>query len=148
MSTAAAKTSARIPTKLWGWGANKRVDCFVARPETPAQVWGKLDASGSVARGLGRSYGDAATNSALQVMDLTRMDRYLSFDPDTGTLECEAGISLAQLIADSEIAMQIAGVGIALGIPAALWASVTYARERFDIANAIGKRSFAFWIRN
>ena len=104
MSTTSTALVQRAPTALWGWGANKRVDCFVDQPQTPAQVGRQLaqppGSAGSVARGLGRSYGDAATNERGQVLDLSTMDRYLGFDPATGTLECEAGTSLAQIIAD------------------------------------------------
>lgn len=45
---------------------------------------------------------------------------------------------LVQLIADTQLAMLVSGIGIALGIPMALWATITYAKERFEIANAIG----------
>lgn len=85
---------------LAGWGANLRANCFLAKPETPQDVGARLDRAGTIARGLGRSYGDPALNTDRQVLDMTRVDRYLAFDEDTGTLTCEAGISLAQIIAD------------------------------------------------
>nr|MCH9687539.1 FAD-binding oxidoreductase [Deltaproteobacteria bacterium] len=59
-----------------------------------------LDASGTIARGLGRSYGDAAINADLQVLGMSKVDRYLAFDETTGTLVCEAGVSLARIITD------------------------------------------------
>ena len=46
--------------------------------------------------------------------------------------------ALEVLIHDARIAMMICGGGIALGIPMALWATATYAQERFDISNAVG----------
>jgi len=85
---------------LWGWGANHRVECLVEAPETPDQVARRLDRNGSIARGLGRSYGDAATNARRQVLAMTKLDRYLGFDPEEGLLECEAGVSLARIIDD------------------------------------------------
>jgi len=87
-------------TRLWGWGANLRADCVLVEPETPDDVARRLDRNGTIARGLGRSYGDAALNSGRQVLGLARVDRYLAFDAATGTLTCEAGVSLAQLIDD------------------------------------------------
>jgi FAD/FMN-containing dehydrogenase len=57
-----------------------------------------LDRAGTIARGLGRSYGDAATNAGRQVLGLTRLDAYLAFDEASGRLTCEAGVSLAQII--------------------------------------------------
>ncbi len=87
-------------TRLGGWGANVRADCVLAGPETPADVRAQLDRTGTIARGLGRSYGDAAINGGGQVLGMTRVDRYLAFDAQTGTLTCEAGISLARIIED------------------------------------------------
>jgi decaprenylphospho-beta-D-ribofuranose 2-oxidase len=85
-------------TRLSGWGANLRADCVLAEPETPAEVAARLDRSGTIARGLGRSYGDAALNAGGQVLALGKLDRYLAFDADTGRLTCEAGVSLASII--------------------------------------------------
>src|SRR6202142_1929363 len=87
-------------TRLSGWGANLRADCVLVEPETPPEVAARLDHAGTIARGLGRSYGDAALNAGGQVLGLRRVDRYLSFDEATGTLTCEAGVSLERLIAD------------------------------------------------
>ncbi|HEX6240381.1 MAG TPA: FAD-binding oxidoreductase [Polyangiales bacterium] len=69
-------------------------------PETPAQVAARVDRRGTVARGLGRSYGDAALNAGKLVLGLRHMDRYLAFDEETGTLTCEAGVSLSRIIQD------------------------------------------------
>jgi FAD/FMN-containing dehydrogenase len=99
-STALQKAPDAATTKLSGWGANLRVDCFFREPETPEQVAAWLDRSGSIARGLGRSYGDAAVNAGGQVLGMTRVSRYLGFDEATGTLVCEAGVSLEQIIRD------------------------------------------------
>lgn len=100
-NTARDLTAQRDPsTPLSGWGCNVRADCRLAEPETPEQVAEQLDRAGSLARGLGRSYGDAALNGGGQVLGLRRLDRYLAFDPASGTLTCEAGVSLEQLIRD------------------------------------------------
>ena len=92
--------TAAATTRLSGWGANLRADCVLAEPETPREVAARLDHAGAIARGLGRSYGDAALNAGGQVLGLRRVDRYLAFDEATGTLTCEAGVSLERLIAD------------------------------------------------
>ena len=86
--------------QLTGWGANKRAACLLARPETAEEVARRLDPRGTIARGLGRSYGDAALNSAGMVLGMQRVDRYLGFDESTGTLICEAGVSLGSIIRD------------------------------------------------
>ena len=96
----ALETPAATPTKcLAGWGANLRVDCAVTEPSSPQDVAKSLDRTGSISRGLGRSYGDCAINAGGQVVRTTSMDRFLSFDPETGMLVCEAGASLESIIA-------------------------------------------------
>jgi decaprenylphospho-beta-D-ribofuranose 2-oxidase len=89
-----------MQTRLSGWGANVRSDCVLSEPETPAEIEAGLDAAGTIARGLGRSYGDAALNAGGCVLGLRKLDRYLAFDERTGTLTCEAGVSLARIIQD------------------------------------------------
>lgn len=91
----------RVPgniTRLSGWGANLREDCFLTEPATRPQVAEWLDRAGTIARGLGRSYGDAAINAGGQVLGMTRLDAQLAFDESTGTLTCEAGLSLEEII--------------------------------------------------
>jgi decaprenylphospho-beta-D-ribofuranose 2-oxidase len=97
-----ATPPARAPatTRLSGWGAQLRADCLLVQPETTAQVRGSLDRHGTIARGLGRSYGDPALNSGGLVLGMSRLDRYLGFDEEAGVLRCEAGVSLGQIIAD------------------------------------------------
>jgi FAD/FMN-containing dehydrogenase len=89
-----------VTTRLSGWGGNLRADCVLREPELPGQVAASLDRAGSIARGLGRSYGDAALNAGGQVLGLGRLDRYLGFDADAGVLTCEAGVSLEHIIRD------------------------------------------------
>jgi FAD/FMN-containing dehydrogenase len=86
------------PTSLAGWGNNLRADCLLTEPELPGEAAASLDRAGTVARGLGRSYGDAALNGGGQVLGLRKLDRILSFDDATGTLTCEAGVSLDEII--------------------------------------------------
>jgi len=50
-------------------------------------------------RGLGRSYGDVCLNEGGVLLDTTRLDRLLSFDRHAGVVRCEAGVSLADLLA-------------------------------------------------
>jgi decaprenylphospho-beta-D-ribofuranose 2-oxidase len=53
---------------------------------------------GVLARGLGRSYGDAAQNGGGVVVDMTARHRVLSVDNQTGLVEVEAGASLDELM--------------------------------------------------
>ncbi|MEP0546462.1 MAG: FAD-binding oxidoreductase [Rhodothermales bacterium] len=57
------------------------------------------DAPPMLAYGRGRSYGDACLNNGGTLLDTTALDRVLAFDTDTGVIRCEAGLTLAQLLA-------------------------------------------------
>lgn len=50
-------------------------------------------------RGNGRSYGDSCLNSAGTLLCTRPLDRFISFDPVSGILRAEAGVTLAQVIA-------------------------------------------------
>lgn len=47
--------------------------------------------------GRGRSYGDACLNPGGTLLDTARLDRFHSFDPETGRLVCEAGVQLRDI---------------------------------------------------
>jgi decaprenylphospho-beta-D-ribofuranose 2-oxidase len=85
-------------TTLAGWGANLRVDCSLTEPSFLPDVATVLNHSGTIARGLGRSYGDCAINANGQVIGTANLDRFVSFDEHTGVLVCEAGVSLESII--------------------------------------------------
>ena len=87
-------------TRLSGWGANTRADCDLRVPELESQIRASLDPRGTAPRGLGRSYGDAAINSDGRVLGMTSFNRYLGFDDASGTLTCEAGVSLSDILRD------------------------------------------------
>jgi FAD/FMN-containing dehydrogenase len=95
-----ADSTQRALTRLSGWGANAWSACAFSEPEAPTQFASQIDRAGTIARGLGRSYGDPATNAGGSVLGTRKLDRYLGFDEATGTLICEAGISLARIIQD------------------------------------------------
>ncbi len=50
----------------------------------------------AIARGLGRSYGDASLGP--RMLDARRRRRFLAFDEGAGELTCEAGASLAEIL--------------------------------------------------
>ena len=96
----AADSATRMAT-LSGWGRIAPTVAWLSHPADPAQVAGLLPtvrARGLIARGLGRSYNDAAQNEGGLVIATTRMNRITGFDPDAGLVTCEAGVSLEQLM--------------------------------------------------
>jgi decaprenylphospho-beta-D-ribofuranose 2-oxidase len=88
-----------MPETIAGWGNYPRISCTVRAPEEAAQVKTLLDPSGTIARGLGRSYGDPALVRQGVVLKTAGLDRLLAFDEATGTLTCEGGTSLETILA-------------------------------------------------
>jgi FAD/FMN-containing dehydrogenase len=48
--------------------------------------------------GNGRSYGDVCLNEGGVLLQTRALDRFIAFDPTSGTLECEAGVLLSEII--------------------------------------------------
>jgi decaprenylphospho-beta-D-ribofuranose 2-oxidase len=88
------------PMRLTGWGRFPAETCNLFRPEKQRDIEVALvdgDQPHYISRGLGRSYGDAALNAESGVISHVRLNRFLSFDPKTAILECEAGVSFAEI---------------------------------------------------
>jgi len=86
---------------LSGWGRYPVVNAKSVRPESWAAVDNFVKNAKSdalIARGMGRSYGDAAINDNGYTVLLERFDRFLSFDDKTGELNLESGVTLDEII--------------------------------------------------
>jgi decaprenylphospho-beta-D-ribofuranose 2-oxidase len=84
--------------RLSGWGRYPVADCAVHRPSDAAAVSALLNAlPAAIARGNGRSYGDASLNPEATI-DTRRLDHLLDLDRATGSLVCEGGVLLADVI--------------------------------------------------
>ncbi len=90
-------------TDVMSWGRAVRRRQLVATPafrdEIGALVAARSRGASCLAVGLRRSYGDSCLNSDGVLIETTHLDRFISFDPDTGTLRAEAGTSLADILA-------------------------------------------------
>ena len=89
------------PVRLSGWGRDSYGRARIATPRSSEEVAVLLDddSVGTVAaRGLGRSYGDAAGNEGGGLIDLTALDAVLDFDHSTGRVRVGAGIVLRKLL--------------------------------------------------
>lgn len=86
---------------LTGWGRVLHARTLVGRPERLAELDtapALAERGGLIARGAGRSYGDAALNAGGRTLLTTRLNRMLSFEPATGELVCEPGVTFGDLI--------------------------------------------------
>ena len=87
--------------ELEGWGRFPVIRTQCTRPERREEAVEALEARGDgpvIPFGLGRSYGDAALLRQGRVILTRRLDCMLDFDPETGWLRCEAGVSIEDLV--------------------------------------------------
>jgi FAD/FMN-containing dehydrogenase len=91
-------TPARPQFESWGRNPkyNARIVALNWQSDFPAVLAGSHDSALPV--GLGRSYGDVCLLKDGTLLDTTGMNRLIAFDPQTGILTAEAGISLAQIL--------------------------------------------------
>lgn len=90
---------------LTGWGRVPCAMCDTRAVGRLAEVTDLLELSrrrqeSVIARGLGRSYGDAALNDNGVVLCARGLNCFRSFDPHSGLLDCEAGVSFAEIIGE------------------------------------------------
>ena len=91
----------RLVTELLtGWGRTAPSRASVVRPthvEEVSTLLGDQPDRGTIARGLGRSYGDAAQCAGGTVIDVTGLAKVRSLDGERGVIRVDAGISLGDL---------------------------------------------------
>lgn len=88
--------------RLTGWGGTAPTAAEVVAAlgtDGLGRAVAQAPERGVLARGLGRSYGDAAQNAGGTVVDMTTMAGIHDFDPATGIVEVDAGVSLDTLMA-------------------------------------------------
>ncbi|MDH3754867.1 MAG: FAD-binding oxidoreductase [Acidimicrobiia bacterium] len=93
--------TARGRTTLRGWGNTTPSTARVAHLTSPTGPSDQLAAAGprgSIARGLGRSYGDAAQNAGGVVLDMVATDGSLDLDTATGALTADGGVSVDEIL--------------------------------------------------
>ncbi len=95
-----------LPTErlewLEGFGMAQRSASYVYRPSTADGILdvfelGRRSGRTVGLRGAGRSYGDASLNGEGIALDISRMNRITAWDPHTGVIEVEPGVTIRQL---------------------------------------------------
>ncbi|HEY3332916.1 MAG TPA: FAD-binding oxidoreductase [Capsulimonadaceae bacterium] len=84
------------------WGMNRQSISYVYRPTTTEQIADVFCTARNrgfkvALRGTGCSYGDASMNAEQVVLDLTRMNRILAWDPESGVITVEPGVTIRNL---------------------------------------------------
>ena len=100
---------------LCGWGGTSASPARVTRArsaEEVAEILARQAPSGAgvIARGAGRSYGDAAQNGGGEVIDMTDLKGILSIDREQRLATAQAGATIAQLMAS------LSGLGLTLPV--------------------------------
>ena len=84
-----------------GWGGtSKGAPAHTFAPASPgdlAPIFAMQEHGTYLGRGFGRSYGDSALNTGGTLIDCRFMNRFLSFDTESGVLECESGVSIGEI---------------------------------------------------
>jgi decaprenylphospho-beta-D-ribofuranose 2-oxidase len=96
-----SSTALKSTVTLTGWGRIAPTQAQLVQPDTVAGVVRLLETpspAGTIARGLGRSYNNAAQVAGGMVISTARLNRIIALDPATGVVTCEAGVSLEQLM--------------------------------------------------
>ena len=83
--------------EISGWGRYPRGRSKVVRPERMSEAVPPSEGQ-MIARGQGRSYGNAAMSADGLVMLTERLNRFLAFDAGTGVLRAEAGTTIAEVL--------------------------------------------------
>ncbi|MBV6394501.1 MAG: Decaprenylphosphoryl-beta-D-ribose oxidase [Anaerolineales bacterium] len=87
---------------LENFGHSLKSQSHLIRPQSADEILeafhlAKQEGLTVTARGAGRSYNDASMNGGGIVLDLSGMNHILDWDPFTGVVRCEPGVTLSQL---------------------------------------------------
>ena len=82
--------------KISGWANNKFINCKIYYPKNILELK-KVIKKKTIARGLGRSYGDSSIQPNSTIIT-TNLKKILNFDVRKGIIEAESGICIKEII--------------------------------------------------
>jgi decaprenylphospho-beta-D-ribofuranose 2-oxidase len=88
-----------VPAVVTGWGGGHGAPLSIVRPDAVEALRAALElgSAGAIARGMGRSYGDAAQLSGGLAIDTALLKRF-ELSSARGTVTAQAGVTLAELL--------------------------------------------------
>jgi len=89
-----------MKTERTSWGRYPRVKTQPVHPVSWASEPLPVPREGGslLPHGQGRSYGDSCLNEGGSLLTTERLDHFLGFDPTTGVLRCESGVTLDTIV--------------------------------------------------
>ncbi len=89
-------------TQLENFGHSLNAPSYVIQPKSAEEIYSAFQTAKKMgvtvtARGAGRSYNDAALNGGGIMLDMSAMNQILEWQPATGVVRCEPGVTLQQL---------------------------------------------------
>jgi decaprenylphospho-beta-D-ribofuranose 2-oxidase len=83
--------------RITNWGNYPEVDSEILISNSITEISSYVESVNQfIPRGLGRCYGDSALNN--HIFSTLSLNRFLSFDEGNGILECEAGVTLEEIL--------------------------------------------------
>ncbi len=89
-------------TQLENFGHSLSAPSYLIQPKSAEEIYSAFQLAKKMgltvtARGAGRSYNDAALNGGGIMLDMSAMNQILEWEPTTGQVRCEPGVTLEQL---------------------------------------------------
>jgi FAD/FMN-containing dehydrogenase len=98
-----ASTQALLTDQHLSWGRVQRQRHYLVPLRDKAELPAVIACYGGrpiLGYGLGRSYGDSCLNQDGVLIDMSNLNKIIEFDSGSGDITCEAGVTLAQILAD------------------------------------------------
>lgn len=82
--------------KINGWGRFPLIDAKLVYPASLQECARSISMGPLIPRGFGRSYGDSSMGPV--VLETSRLNHFILFNPETGLISCQAGVSIHEIL--------------------------------------------------